>query len=386
MKLKRFCAGLAALCMMGAVVPVLPVQKSAVISANAEDAEYTEGTYENLKYKKYADYIEISGVLDEENTTEVNIPSEIDNLPVTSIGINAFNYLMSSSAMQFCDKLTSIIIPNTVTNIGRGAFANCSGLTSIIIPESVTSIGESAFSGCSNLIVTVSKNNPAYASEDDVLFNKDKTLLIWYSLKKAEKEYTIPNGVTSIGNNAFSGCSSLTSIIIPDSVTSIEAWAFDRCSGLKSIIIPKNVVSIGGNAFINCKSLTSVTISNPDCKIERFCISNNVNFETYQYEFSGTIYGYEDSTAQAYAENSGYNFALIGSESETEELRQGDADGNGEIDILDVITINKAIMGKESLSENGLKAIDFNGNGKPDSDEALTLLKYIVGLITSFES
>ena len=75
-----------------------------------------------------------------------------------------------------------------------------------------------------------------------------------------------------------------------------------------------------------------------------------------------------------------------GEEPETpiETLLEGDADGSGKIDILDVITLNKAILGKEELSETQLKAIDFNGNGKPDSEEALTLMKYIVGLITSF--
>ncbi|MBE6875738.1 MAG: hypothetical protein E7496_03290 [Ruminococcus sp.] len=75
-----------------------------------------------------------------------------------------------------------------------------------------------------------------------------------------------------------------------------------------------------------------------------------------------------------------------GEEPETpiETLLEGDADGNGQIDILDVVTLNKAILGKETLSENQLKAIDFNGNGKPDSEESLKLMKYIVGLITSF--
>ena len=75
-----------------------------------------------------------------------------------------------------------------------------------------------------------------------------------------------------------------------------------------------------------------------------------------------------------------------GEEPETpiETLLEGDADGNGQIDILDVVTLNKAILGKETLSENQLKAIDFNGNGKPDSEESFKLMKYIVGLITSF--
>ncbi len=405
MKLKRFCAGLVALCMMGAVVPVLPVQESAVISANAEgeDVEYTEGTYENLKYEKYADYVEISGVTDKK-ITEAVIPAEIDGFPVTNIGYNAFAY---------CSNLTSVVIPDSVIGIKSGAFRFCSELTSITIPDSVVSIWRCAFSNCPNLTITVSENNTAYIVEDDILFNKDKTSLVWYSLKKAEKEYTIPNSVISIeagafarcsnltsitipesviniGDESFNGCSNLTSIIIPDNVTSIGAMAFDNCSSLTSITIPESVNKIGYSAFSTCENLDSIIIKNPDCNIDEHgdgdTFSNRWNNETKKREFTGTLYGYEGSTAQAYAEKYGYQFALIGSEPKTEELKQGDADGNGEIDILDVITINKAIMGKENLSENGLKAIDFNGNGKPDSSEALTLLKYIVGLITDFHA
>ena len=193
--------------------------------------------------------------------------------------------------------------------------------------------------------------------------------------------------MTSIGDWAFYNCSGLTAITIPESVTSIGASAFSHCSSLTSVTIPESVTSIGYGAFSDCSSLTSVTIENPDCEIydSRNTISNGHD-ENYDGYFNGTIYGYENSTAQAYTETYSYKFALIGSEPKTEELKQGDADGNGEIDILDVITINKAILGKENLSENGLKAIDFNGNGKPDSDEALTLLKYIVGIITDFNA
>ena len=79
-------------------------------------------------------------------------------------------------------------------------------------------------------------------------------------------------------------------------------------------------------------------------------------------------------------------FCVLESEGELEtpieNLLEGDADGSGQIDILDVITLNKAVLGKETLSEIQLKAIDFNSNGKPDADEALTLLKYIVGIIS----
>lgn len=362
MKLKRFCAGLGALCMVCAVVPVLPVQESAVISANAEgeDVEYTEGTYENLKYKKYADYVEITGY-DGTIEGEVIIPSEIDGLSVTSIGNWAF-YNRSD--------LISITIPDTVIYVKMGAFnatpwlstkraenslvivnnvvvdgRTCKG--DVVIPDGVVSIGEGAFGG------------------------SDLTSVI------------IPDSVTYIGREAFNFCEGLSTITIPNSVMHIESTTFYGCYGLIEVTIPESVVNIEAGAFNECKNLNSITISNPNCEIYDAGIISN--------DFDGTIYGYESSTAQAYAEKYGYKFALIGSapdttESKTEELKAGDANGDGEIDILDVITINKAILGKETLTENGLKAIDFNGNGKPDSSEALTLLKYIVGLITDFHA
>ena len=111
--------------------------------------------------------------------------------------------------------------------------------------------------------------------------------------------------------------------------------------------------------------------------------SNTYDSHIEFYAFDGTIYGYEGSTAQAYAQKYERNFALIDSVPEPENFKQGDASGDGEVDILDVITVNKAILGKETLTETQLKAIDFNGNSKPDSEEALTLMKYIVGLVTS---
>ena len=188
---------------------------------------------------------------------------------VTSIGFSAF---------WDCSGLTSLTIPNSVTSIGFSAFWDCSGLTSLTIPNSVTSIGSNAFQGCSNLtsltipksVTTIGTNpfykltlqlnnrSPHFYVEDNVLFTADKRQLIAYC--STQTSYSIPNSVTSIGDEAFGYCSSLTSLTIPNSVTSIGDFAFVGCYSLTSLTIPNSVTAIGDYAFWQCSSLISLTI------------------------------------------------------------------------------------------------------------------------------
>ena len=155
------------------------------------------------------------------------------------------------------------IIPNSVTNIGDGAFRWCGSLQSVTIPNSVTKIGDGAFSGC-NICFFIC--NSTYFQNDDVcLFNKDKTAIV--SRIKDCVNYIIPNSVTKIGDGAFGWCESLQSITIPNSVRSIGDNAFSSCESLQSVTIPNSVKSIGDYAFNSCKSLQSVTIPNSVTKI-----------------------------------------------------------------------------------------------------------------------
>ena len=224
--------------------------------------------------EKYGDYLYYS-VLDdgtvqitdcETGAETVVIPDTIDGKSVTSIGKYAFYY---------CSSLKSITIPDGVTEIGLGAFSGCTSLTNITIPSSVTSIGDYAFSGCKSLTaIGVEVGNNNYTSVNGVLFNKDKTELICYPAGKTDKSYNIPDSVTSIGDWAFIGCTSLTSITIPNGVTSIGDYAFYGCTSLTSITIPNSVSSIGKCAFENCLSLTSITIPSSVTSVSNNTFSN----------------------------------------------------------------------------------------------------------------
>jgi len=189
---------------------------------------------------------------------DLTIPDTITDLPVTSIGQNAFfantsltsvtlgNNLTSIGGFAFhdCPSLTSVVIPNSVTNIGTYAFHACFGLASVTLGTSVTSIGESAFQLCPSLtdvtipasvtnlgayafrscynlsVISVEAANLSYSSVAGVLFDKTQTTLIQYPGGKPGS-FTVPTSVTSIGPSAFQASFSLTSVVIPNSVTNI---------------------------------------------------------------------------------------------------------------------------------------------------------------------
>lgn len=161
-------------------------------------------------------------------------------------------------AFEGCSGLTNLTIGNTVTAIGKKAFYNCSSVTIIQIPDGVTSIGNYSFYGCNSLTsITVSVNNTNYASQDGILYDKAKTQFI-HIPKAITGTVTIPNGVTSIGSNVFSGCRSLSGVIIPNGVSYIGWGAFYNCAGLSNIELPAEVTSIDEDAFAGCTELAVI--------------------------------------------------------------------------------------------------------------------------------
>lgn len=154
--------------------------------------------------------------------------------------------------------MKSLVIPDGVTSIGEGAFAGCDSLKSLVIPASVVNIKGDPFYCWTGKLRCLS---PYFIYEDNVLFDRDKSTIISFRDIKATS-YTIPDSVTSIGEGAFQGCSSLGSLVIPDSVTSIGDYAFEGCESLKNLVIPDNITSIEKGVFQGCSSLTDIVIPN----------------------------------------------------------------------------------------------------------------------------
>jgi len=184
---------------------------------------------------------------------------------VTGIEVGAF---------ADCTGLTSITIPDSVTSIDYCAFGGCTGLTSVTIPDSVTSIGEYAFYGCTGLTsITIpfvgatlnGTTNTHFGYIFGAGFYQSQNTSIPSSLKTV-----IITGGNRIEDFAFGGCTGLTSVTIPDSVTSIGEYAFYGCTGLTSITISDSVTSIGYSAFYNCLNLSVTWYYNPALTASEF--------------------------------------------------------------------------------------------------------------------
>ena len=237
------------------------------------------------------------------NLLSVEIPNS-----VTTLGYQAFSYcdnlntlvigngveLIDSETFTECTRLKNVTFGKNVKTIETEAFYNC-GIINLIIPEGVTYIGYVAF-GWSEQLETVTlpnsletiEGNPfcacpsleQFVSSSAVYTTLDNGKLLMSGSEIIAfapygiADYAIPDGVTSIGGSAFSGCTSLGSIEIPDGVTSIGGSAFSGCTSLGSIEIPDSVTSIGSSAFYNCTSLGSIEIPDGVTSIASGTFSN----------------------------------------------------------------------------------------------------------------
>ena len=399
MKINKIIAAAMAFAIVGGTVPSVSDHQTFSASASTvsdipstsieetETGDYTEFPENGIIYHLYSDHAVVSGY-DESLTGDITIPSKVKDLPVTTIGTEAFYENQN---------ITSVSIPDSVSIIDNRAFCNCNSLTSAKLPDTITKAGSSIFANC-NILTNV--NIPTSLTTIPIGF-LDNTAISSVTIPetvtkigssafefcKELKEIEIPSSVTEISSFAFS-YSGLTKFTVPDSVTKIESYAFSGCNDLETlnytdsvtfagqnivkntawiknkkaedpivminnlvidgtackgdVTLPDNAEIVCGIAFRNNKEMTSVTIPasvkqidycsfemctglqsitflNPECKIysSKDVITNYRDEEKKENTFTGTIYGYEGSTAQKAAERFGYNFAVIGSSAPT---------------------------------------------------------------------
>ena len=215
----------------------------------------TEFTVDKLKYDVtdlVANTVEItSGYGD----GALNIPATVTyagtKYKVTSIGAEAFFdcsftsvtipdgvTIIKYSAFQNCTELTEVTFGNSITTIENTAFYYCTSLKQVTIPKSVTNIGVNVFFYCTALThINVDAANPAYSSENGVLFNKDKTTLLRYPAAKPGTTYTVPKSVTCIGESAFGQCTALKELTLLENVSKIESYAFEDFAAITKMTV-----------------------------------------------------------------------------------------------------------------------------------------------------
>ena len=331
--------------------------------AFAHDFE-VDGIYYNIIQEGYVevtykgDYLEDTFVY----SGSVVIPKTVTYNSNIYIVMKIGNY-----AFYDCRFLASVTIPNLVIIIGKEAFSGCC-LTSITIPCGVRSIEERAFCDCSYLkSIAVEEGNPVYDSRDNcnaIIETATNTLI-------AGCENTIiPNSVTSIGDNAFSGCSGLTSITIPNSVTSIGDNAFLDCSGLISITIPNSVTSIGNKAFSGCTGLTEIICKNATPATAYYNTFNSVPTTATLYVPVGSKEAYASATGWSYFSNIVENDEITGLENTL-----ADNDVNVSIENGNIVIGGAGNAKVEVYNVNGQCVYSGNSTSIPMTAKGLYIVK-----------
>ena len=230
--------------------------------------------------------------------TDINIAPSVDGIPVKKVGYGAFGNTKITSiilpddiveigqyAFNLCANLEDINFPINLTSIGDMAFRGCKALTNVVLPDKVEAINAYTFADCTSLKsftlgksfnsflhsaltgctaleeILVHAENEYYFSHDGVLYNEAGTLVL-YPVGKTATSYIVWNGTETIGTDAFSGASKLTNIVFQNSnLRVINSRAFKNCTALKSVVLPPMLNTIGTEAFYGCTSLGTVDLS-----------------------------------------------------------------------------------------------------------------------------
>lgn len=250
---------------------------------------------------------------------------------------NGFTYTVKDNKAiitKYSGSSTEITVPSTlgghtVTTIDDGALAYCEKLTSVTIPKTVTKIGEHAFYGCKNLKeIKVGSGSSYFSSSNGVLFNKKKTRLICFPPKKSGS-YTMPDTVKVVSAYAFADCDLLKKVTTSSALHTIEDWGFAECDNLSSVSVKDNLKKIGDGAFFNCKKLSSIvlpsTVTNIGwnafywCKalktVKIYNKTATIGSDAFGECDNVSVYCYKNSSAWNYAKNNNIRYISFSAKS-----------------------------------------------------------------------
>lgn len=203
-----------------------------------------------VSYNAFGNDGQLATVMLRNSVTSVDYRAFQNCTQLTSVSFGNSLTNLGDSAFAYCFDLANVTLPASLTLLNGHVFEYCSSLTNIFIPASVTGIGDAVFEFCANLTnITVDAANPAYASASGVLFDKAMARLIQYPENRAGHTYTVPAGVTSIGDTAFAFGYNLGAVTIPASVTNIETLAFYDCVNISGLFFVGNPPGLQNYAF-----------------------------------------------------------------------------------------------------------------------------------------
>lgn len=244
------------------------------------------------------------------------------------------------------------VIEDGVTYIGQWALSGCVFIEHLSIPKSVTEINRYALlAGYFFTHIDVADENPVYTSRNGVLFTKDMSEILCCP-SAASGEYSIPDGVKKIRENAFGLCAAITKVVIPDSVTVIEEDAFIHCSDLSEIVIPKSVKSIGNSAFMGCEKLTDVYYGGTENEW------NSVDIGKFSNDF---------------LKNANIHFQGEASE----PYCRGDINGDRYVNIKDSNILKRIMVGSFKTNDKEFAAADLNEDKRINTKDAYLLKKLL---------
>ncbi len=267
--------------------------------------------------------------------------------PDTTYAVPEGTVEIAMAAFSACAALTEVTLPDTLETIASAAFAQCTSLRSLTIPAAVRYVDGSAFEECTALLrIDVSNDNPAYRSEDGVLFDKTEETLLCYPAGRPDTTCVVPEGTVTVSTLAFSNCMNLIAVLLPDTLETIELAAFNDCLNLSHVDIPPSVTAISVAAVNECPALV--------------------------------IYGWYASEAAYYAYEENIPFCPIGS------LFLADVNWDDAVDTADAVLVLQSaaeLIGDDALD---IFAADVNDDGAVDTADAVLILQKAAKLIERF--